>query len=762
MGEELNRSLATLAERGVPRGPDAVLEEARAEAAGVAESRQPSWRRGFTVAVATAAGALVVIGAMILTVRPFGGEEIAPATTRPSVVSTTFPVIPSSGSESTGPLNEVGDLAFAPDGYLWAGTGGGVVRWDVATGDFVIFTEDDGVPGRDVETLEIAPDGTMWITANRGIGRYDGSWQVYSAENTPELDGQIGALVVDQEGVVWVDVDSEPIVRFDGSWAVVEPPPSGGWPAVMPDGLAVGPDGTLWVGTHDDGVFAFDGSSWRQFAEEDGAPARAPNVIAAPDGTVWAWANGYYTDPELGNFVPGTGFARYDGVEWITYTVDDGLLSNDGAVVVGADGSVTVIHAQLGPDHEPVPIGISQFNGTTWTASPDIGGERSGRSTGGVVGADGMLWVPTASGIVGYDGSDTTELVVPKELATPPILPFTLIPDPESSPVRVSTVIGDYEFTTLRTPGHDVFDTETTPFGWMALGGDTVWRSNDGLTWDAVLTDEEDLWIMADGPDLISYGWGLVRYSWDGAGWTAIAAAEMQGRIQGLAFGPNGAVALVDNTVYYSSDGATFAPAAAGPDLAPVAGRPVGCAGWWPEISVAGPGSGPILVTESGYVLLAPSFGTWNPLPMCEPRAWFSTDGDRWELLTPESPFGESAVADIAVHSGRFVAIGGNDVWVSDDGSEWRPAEVPQLRDAKGIAGGDLGWVLVGVAADSDTSGLSTAMWFSVDGLFWDGPYPGPEGLGYVYFHIEPSVGTNAIISVNGTHDGFVIGRLEN
>jgi hypothetical protein len=152
MGEELNRSLRMLAERGEERGAQAVLEDARAEATGAEVAGQPSWRRGLVVAFGTAAGVLVLIAATILLLRPFGGEELPPATEAP-VVPTTIPETPLPSADAAGPLNDVNDLALAPNGDLWAATAGGVVRWDVATGEFQTFTEADGIPGQSTAAL---------------------------------------------------------------------------------------------------------------------------------------------------------------------------------------------------------------------------------------------------------------------------------------------------------------------------------------------------------------------------------------------------------------------------------------------------------------------------------------------------------------------------------------------------------------------------------------------------------------------------------
>jgi len=68
--------------------------------------------------------------------------------------------------------NEVLALAYAPDGMVWAGTSGGFVRWDPATGSSVKYMTEHGLVSNEVTSLAVAPDGTLWaatLTASRGI-----------------------------------------------------------------------------------------------------------------------------------------------------------------------------------------------------------------------------------------------------------------------------------------------------------------------------------------------------------------------------------------------------------------------------------------------------------------------------------------------------------------------------------------------------------------------------------------------------------------
>lgn len=636
---------------------------------------------------------------------------------------------PLPGGDSGGPLNDVNDLALAPTGDLWAATAGGLVRWDVATGSFEIFTDGDGIPGRGVTNVAVGPDGTVWVLADHGIGRYDGSWQVFSEENTPELAGQLGAVAVDRDGVIWAAVASEPLARFDGAWSSVMAPDGPGRSVIGPYGLAVGRDGTLWVGTHGGDVFAFDGSEWRHFTDADGVPDRAWHVGVAPDGAVWAWDEGHYTSPDLEEYVPGTGFARFDGTAWTTYTVEDGLLSLEGYLAITGNGEVVAVHREWGPDHEEILLGVSRFDGDGWTTESITDSAPYGPIAATVVGADGTVWMPATDGIVGFAGDETYEFAVPAELATPPVASWTVVPDLEQAPLRVSTVIGDFEFMSVRpSPPEDIFYVLGTAYGAVIPADDRLNWSEDYVTWHGTNLSREQQWLTRNGNDLVGFGDGFTRYSWNGQGWVEGASVDLPGEVQDIAFGPDGAVTLVDSTIYYSSDGVNFVAAERGPTEV---GSGAACTDAAP--ATAGDGIGPILVTDAGYVILGSADASWDRRAsrLCEPLAWFSEDGNAWELLTPESPFGpRAAVWDIAAFEGRFVAIGSpsdepaTSVWVSDDGVDWREVEVPQLGSVLGVAGGDLGWFLSGqTAAHYGGLSLSVDMWFSASRFTIAPPY---------------------------------------
>ncbi len=750
----------------------------------------PTWRRGLTAAVATAALILVIVGAIILFARPVGTGQPAPPATEPPVVVTTSPETSAPEVAVNSSANTVQDLALTPDGYLWAATQGGVVRWDLATRTPVVFTESDGLPVRSVSAIGAAPDGSIWVAGRDWVAHYEHQaeeWTAYTSSEVPLLGEELGDLAVSPDGAVWVAVGNDGLLHYDDGWAEVTAPPGmQTWPWTA--SLAVAPNGTVWAALQlSEGVVAYDGATWSRYTQADGLPGPLSNLAVAPDGTVWVGGEAIHGDPE-GDVLAG-GLAHFDGASWTSYSVDDGLLSNEANVVAGPDGTVWAIHPELSAEIAealgvpPQPAGLSRFDGITWTTYPDVAADGGGA----VVSVDGTLWMGSSQGVIGFDGSGITQLHVtidsnPSAVRYPAI---ALTPGPNLDPVRLSTVIGDLEFTTLQFPsGHEFYgDVVSTRFGPVAIDhGDGALRwSTDGVAWEGIPPGIDPAGLTTAGDDVIVFGDdGVVRYSWDGSGWNETARLELSD-VNQVVFGPQGAVAVSDPTLMYSTDGVNFAEANQVPnqqdlplaEVAPAAGYDPeggtsmagGCTGGFGFKGVGAGDIGPVLATDAGFVAITAAHPEdWNASPICEPLLWFSADGDDWELVADESPFGDDTFIQprIAQRNGRFVAVGGRAetgaVWVSDDGLTWDRATV-DLTLAGTIAAGEMGWILTGLADASEP--LFQHMWFSVDGHTWEGPHERPAGLRSGWVPAQLAVGNNIVFGVGGRDFVPVVARLQ-
>jgi hypothetical protein len=268
----------------------------------------------------------------------------------------------------------------------------------------------------------------------------------------------------------------------------------------------------------------------------------------------------------------------------------------------------------------------------------------------------------------------------------------------------------------------------------------------------------------------------MTRLAWDGNRWNTAEQIEFPGlgTINHLTFGPRGAVAADLTTIYYSIDGMTFVEAERGPDLSAfvasdqdpeaeefVEAARMDCRGTYgAERSLIRS----VVATDAGFVAFTSASHLADAV--CAPLLWFSPDGNTWQLVSPESPFGQFAEVNahsIAEYAGRFVAIGGVEsegrglVWVSDDALTWRQAGLT-LAAPLTVDAGELGWVLTG-APIMPTEAGDFGLWFSTDGYTWDGPHPLPDGLLGGYFTPEIVVGADTILGLGLQEQVFVIGR---
>lgn len=336
-------------------------------------------------------------------------SPIASSTPIPSLTPTTLPsdLTPTKTLTSVSPTdaNQIRVMLIDQNGDLWTGGPGGVVRWDVDTNEYVIYTTADGLASNEVVAITQTPDGVLWFgTFGAGISRFNGeNWQSYTTQDG--LPGNfIASLFVMPNGTLGVDTLTSPypadpdwegyLGQFDGqTWT---PLGGGGFDRVItaPDGtfwassyrlglwhfdegelddwfpvenntaLAVALDNIVWVATTTN-VYSINGSSLRKLnppwmGQTDTSIA---TIAISSDGVVWFGFSSIAPDALKCGFrspsIDEWGTYRYDGNTWSHITVDDGLVDNKiCAIVIGIDESVWF---------GSFDKGVSRFDGNTWT-----------------------------------------------------------------------------------------------------------------------------------------------------------------------------------------------------------------------------------------------------------------------------------------------------------------------------------------------------------------------------------------------------------
>ncbi len=183
------------------------------------------------------------------------------------------------------PQNRIQTISQTPDGYLWIGTSGGLVRFDGVR--FFVFDRSNTPAFRDESILALCPsrDGSLWIGAEGGgLMHYrQGSFEVLGAERGL-TNGFVRALYEDSHGTLWIGTDrgffrlrNGDVERLDGSRDV----PVASVTSLTGDGA-----GRIWAATTH-GVLVVENEKPRPFLPLSAGlpPVRA--VHRAHDGTVW-------------------------------------------------------------------------------------------------------------------------------------------------------------------------------------------------------------------------------------------------------------------------------------------------------------------------------------------------------------------------------------------------------------------------------------------------------------------------------------------
>jgi signal transduction histidine kinase/ligand-binding sensor domain-containing protein/CheY-like chemotaxis protein/HPt (histidine-containing phosphotransfer) domain-containing protein len=299
------------------------------------------------------------------------------------------------------------DIAQDRDGFLWAGTQGGLSRWDGYRFRNYVARADDprALPDNFVLVVRVDRRGRLWAgTASGGLARYvpetDG-FVTYNLRNAGLASDAVTALADDAAGGLWVGTDS----GLDYLAAAEEPArariahfrhgegESGTLPSDAIKALCRDAQGRLWVGTAK-GLVRRDGPGGAfvpvPLPQRGGGQPAVTALFQAADGKLWIGTGGdglFVHDPRSGlvRAYPGAGQRRP-------------LMEND-AIISIAEG-------------DGGELWISAYTGAVAVIDPADGQARPvGRGAaaqdgliGGALYRDraGTMWLASGNGLLQY------------------------------------------------------------------------------------------------------------------------------------------------------------------------------------------------------------------------------------------------------------------------------------------------------------------------------------------------------------------------
>ncbi len=300
-------------------------------------------------------------------------------------------------------------LLAARDGSLYAATnGGGVVHVDGRR--ISSYAVAEGLPSDAATALYESGSGTVWIGTQKGLARRQADGRIVTVAGTDTLS--VTALTEDWSGRLWIGTLHGIATFKDGRLARHD---SDGFPTAQILSLCITRDGSIWIGTMGSGLLRYRSGQFRTYTAEDGLPSASVKAIYEDSrGTLWIGTLdhgiGRFRDEHfdfasesigIGNKAVSSVREDREGNLWI------GSANGLTRITEGRVVSFTTAHGLLGDKVRSVSADPS---GTLWigtgrgvqTLFGQHLGKGSGLSSDLVMstwnGRDGSLWVGTFDG----------------------------------------------------------------------------------------------------------------------------------------------------------------------------------------------------------------------------------------------------------------------------------------------------------------------------------------------------------------------------
>ncbi len=181
------------------------------------------------------------------------------------------------------PNNVVPVVTQTRDGYLWAGTEGGLARFDGVR--FVTFrvATTPGLADNLIRCLYEDRDGTLWIGTQGGLTRYRHG----QFERVPGIGRAVSAVAAESDGHVWIATQGQGFWEYaEGRFlSHADDPvlPADKWISY----LYVDSADRIWLGFHGRGLAVREAGAFHRVAGAGETLPEVGEMAEAPRGTLW-------------------------------------------------------------------------------------------------------------------------------------------------------------------------------------------------------------------------------------------------------------------------------------------------------------------------------------------------------------------------------------------------------------------------------------------------------------------------------------------
>ena len=144
------------------------------------------------------------------------------------------------------------------------------------------YTVDNSpLPFNTVRCLEYS-NQTLWIGTDHGLAKFENetNWTIYNSINSPLWNDNIRALKNDGDSLIWIGTIQGGLFKFDGSEWTNYTPENSGVGDFLVRAIEIDLNGHIWVATTE-GLYMYDRNTWMSWTSNDGLLSNNISTICA-------------------------------------------------------------------------------------------------------------------------------------------------------------------------------------------------------------------------------------------------------------------------------------------------------------------------------------------------------------------------------------------------------------------------------------------------------------------------------------------------